>query len=211
MRRLLLVLALVVIGLAWPATPAHACSCAVATDADLLARADAVFVGTLVDRTVARHGELSASTDPAVHRFDVTAVYKGEVRRDQEVVSNAAGASCGLELTEGAEVLVFASSASAGGFGPPPEPGQYAADLCNGTRALGAGPVPASYGDPTEPDGGAAPDDGTDPDDRAEVAQPEAVDPVDGAGDGLPVVPLAAGGALLVATVGVLVWRRRSA
>jgi hypothetical protein len=203
-RRLLLVLALVVTGLAVWAAPAHACSCAVATDTDLLDRADAVFVGTLVDRTVTSQGDVYSSTDPAVHRFEVTGVYKGEVRADQEVVTSAEGASCGLELTEGDEVLVFASSAAPGGFGPAPGPGQYVADLCNGTRALGAGPVPASYGDPTVPADPVEPDEGT------EVAQPLASDPVDAEGE-TPVVPLAVGGVVLVAAAGALTWRRRQA
>ena len=172
------------------APTAGACSCAAPGDEGALADADAVFVGSLESRTV-EGGVVRSSTDPAVHRFEVRAVYKGEVRRDQEVVSAAEGASCGFEIPADTEVLVFADETTS--FGPEPGAGQLAGDLCNGTRSLGQRPVPPAFGDPVEPR-------------PAAVATAVVADDDDGGAS--PWIVVTVGGAVLVATAGFVVRRR---
>ena len=146
-RSLLMALVCALLHLAG-ASPASACSCAPTGDEAALADADAVFVGSLVSRTV-EGGEMRTTGDTAVHSFDVRAVYKGEVRRDQEVVSTADGSSCGFQAPLGVEVLVFGNETTP--IGPQPGSGQFAGNLCNGTRPLELRPVPASFGEPAQP------------------------------------------------------------
>ena len=147
MRRALVGVALV----AWAqlvlsAPPAAACSCEAKTDAVAFAGSDAVFTGRLVERVVERRGDpdVRSSTDRATHRFEVEAVYKGDVAAIQEIVSRDGGESCGLELPEGARAVVFATRASWAGMDP--GPGQYWADLCNGTRLLEPSGAPVGFG-----------------------------------------------------------------
>lgn len=130
------------------ASPASACDCVPISDRTALADADAVFVGSLVSRTV-EVGERRTGGDTAVHRFEVRAVYKGEVRRDQEVVSTGDGDSCGFQAPPDIEVLVFANRTAPNG--PQPGSGQFAGNLCNGTRPLEPRPVSASFGKPALP------------------------------------------------------------
>ncbi len=188
LRSLLLVLVLAssqVIG-----TPAAgACSCATTGDEGSFAAADAVFVGSLISRTV-EGGLVRSSADPAVHRFEVRAVYKGEVRAEEEVVTAAEGASCGFEVPTDIAVLVFADEATSSG--PEPGAGQLAGDLCNGTRPLDQRPVPDAFGTPVAPS-------------QALVATAARADDEDG---GPPVALAAVGGAALVATAAFVVRRR---
>ena len=102
-------------------------------------RADAVFIGRVVAREPRRPFPwvFSSSTDPTVWTFEVTRVYKGEVRRRQEVVSPISGASCGLELRGSGPFVVYANHDAAGPV-PAPGEGQLAAHLCGGS-----GPVTA--------------------------------------------------------------------
>ena len=188
-RLLLLVLVLASSQFVW-ASPAGACSCAPMGDEGAFAAADAVFVGSLISRTV-EGGLVRSSADPALHRFEVRAVYKGEVRQDQEVVSAAEGASCGFEVPTDVEVLVFADATTS--TGPEPGAGQLTGDLCNGTRSLGQRPVPPAFGDPVE-------------------LRPTRVATAVRAGDddgASPWIIVAVGGAALVATAAFVV--RRSA
>jgi hypothetical protein len=109
------------------------------TDAEAFERADAVFVGRVVD--VTRPAVLRSSIDPVVWTFDVRTAYKGDVDHAQEIVSEASGASCGLEVFDREQSqLVFASRS----FGPGHlrlESHQYYAGLCGGTRSIeGAAP-----------------------------------------------------------------------
>jgi hypothetical protein len=85
------------------AGPAAACTCYGTSEVERVARADAVFVGTVVSHVI--HGdhkarELQASPDPAVSRralgndstrsvwtFQVSRVYKGAVGQRQEIVT----------------------------------------------------------------------------------------------------------------------------
>ncbi len=148
MRRLCILLLLLVVVVAVEASPAGACSCARLSDEEAFARADAVFVGSLADRKV-QDGSIFTSDASAVHRFDVSAVYKGEVRRDQEIVSHASGSTCGFASPPSGDVLVFANEEA--WAEPQPGPGQFAGDLCNGTRPLGQGGIPPAFGRPIEP------------------------------------------------------------
>ena len=126
------------------ATPAGACSCLQHSDTDALAQSDAVFTGRLVD--VRRPQEVHTSLDPSTWVFSVDRVYKGVVAKRQEIVTAISGASCGLETTAQGRLLVFAVGAGKSGIGPTPARGQYAANLCSGTRPLADQPVPPGFG-----------------------------------------------------------------
>ncbi|WP_020574021.1 hypothetical protein [Actinopolymorpha alba] len=129
-----LILALIASGafLLAPA-PASACSCVSQSPAEAYDRADAVFVGRMTDRDVP--SRLFSSTDRAVWTFDVSQVYKGEVHRQQEIVTVESGASCGLELQGSGPFVVYAEK-NAGEPIPAPGEGQYAASLCGGSTEL---------------------------------------------------------------------------
>ena len=149
MRRLLVLLLgglLVLTG--WVLAPAaSACSCAPATPAEQLARADVVFTGTLVSREVLRPDPVtSRSDDPVVHVFAVETVLKGSPAAQQTVVSAASSASCGLELPGDGPFLVVATA--------PPDAlaGQLTATLCGGT-----GPVPPELAAELQAPAGAGP------------------------------------------------------
>jgi len=120
------------------AGPAWGCSCATGSDADAFARAHAVFVGEVVDYGPPPQGDVMSSADPATWTFEVSGVYKGEVTSTQEVVSEVDGASCGLEIPQRGEFVVFATK---GGFAIESGEGQYYAGLCGGTRSTSAGPL----------------------------------------------------------------------
>lgn len=118
--------------------PALACSCAASSDATAFEQSDAVFVGRLVGYEPPPTRAAMSSADPATWIFEVSEVYKGEVAAIQEVVSEASGASCGLEIPREGELLVFATEQ---GFQMPVSDGQYYAGLCGGTRSAAAGPL----------------------------------------------------------------------
>ena len=141
-------------GVAFEASPAGACSCAVSGDAEAFGRADAVFTGAVV--RYAPPAQPGASTDPALWTFEVREVFKGKVTRTQAVVSEVSGASCGLEIPKRGEFLVFASARSEG---PSPEPaeGQLYAGLCGGTRALGDDVLDPALANPRAPVPGGLP------------------------------------------------------
>jgi hypothetical protein len=117
------------------ATPdaACACDCGQPSASEAFERADAVFIGQVVE--VKRPWFTSLGSDTAVWTFEVSEVYKGEVRRRQEVVSHAHSTACGLDLEGSEPFVVFAST---DGTDPTPAEGQLAAHRCNGT-----GPVTA--------------------------------------------------------------------
>jgi hypothetical protein len=140
MRRVLVAALLLAGALVGFASPAHACSCVGTTDEAAFARADAVFVGTPVEKQV-EGGTTFASSDPARWLFRVDRVYKGRVGSPQGVVSARDGASCGLELAIGVRALVFVRDGRA--------------DLCGGSRESALREVPASFGAPRAPAGDA--------------------------------------------------------
>lgn len=153
------------------ARPAVACSCAmVRSEAERVARSDAVFVGTMVsqvERIDQKARELMRSSDPAmrlrvyssdssrvVWTFQVSRVYKGVVGERQEIVTSMeppawAGIfnSCrALKFQAPGPFLVFAYKPSPGLFSRYPlDPGQYMSGSCSGSRPL-AGSEPALGG-----------------------------------------------------------------
>lgn len=84
---------------------AQACSCAQPDLAAGLRRADAIFVGTLLSRRVEqRTAGVPRGDDPAYSRFRVETLIKGNLDSPVEVVSNAAGDACGLQVQPGQRV-----------------------------------------------------------------------------------------------------------
>ena len=117
------------LGVTW----ASACSCVGADDVESAGRADAIFAGTLTETAVPKKS--GSSMDAVTYSFAVSRVYKGDVATTQPVGSVISGASCGLELDGTGPFLVFASAEE--------EQPTLRANLCGGTRPLGAGPDPA--------------------------------------------------------------------
>ncbi len=151
-RRALLVVIALLVGMV-PALavagPAWACSCAMATTAEHVERADVVARGVVTG--IDRSRVAGSSTDPVLTTVRVSHVWKGPQQPEFVVSSEASGASCGLELnTVGQEIILFAQSEGSG----------WTANLCNGTapaaselageveQALGVGttvsPAPSS-------------------------------------------------------------------
>jgi hypothetical protein len=112
--------------------PACACSCVATTPAQAFARADAVFVGRVVDRA-SKDRFPWERTGVAVWTFEVERIYKGEVQRRQEIVTMDSGASCGLELDGSGPFVIYATHDSSY---IDPERDQYAAGLCDGSQPL---------------------------------------------------------------------------
>ena len=153
------------------AGPAVACSCAmVRSEAERVARSDAVFVGTMVsqvERIDQKARKLMRSSDPAVRlrvyssdssrvvwTFQVSRVYKGVVGERQEIVTSMeppawAGIfnSCQvLKFSRPRPFLVFADDSAGDMYRL--EPGQYASNICSGSRALADGGEPVLGGLP---------------------------------------------------------------
>jgi hypothetical protein len=147
------------------AGPAAACTCvSVRSEAERMARADAVFVGELVGSRVdpsvltreyrqreekrikelkERFGQsaLAVRLDPVVLTFEVSRVYKGAIDERQEIVTPGGGeAACGgfgSGLRDTGPFLVYAYDLAGAMYRP--RPGQYASNLCSGSRALADG------------------------------------------------------------------------
>jgi hypothetical protein len=142
------------------AGPPAACSCAmVRSEAERMARADAVFVGELVGSRVdpsasPRETRRIPYPAPVLLTFEVSRVYKGAVGARQEIVTpGGGGASCGgfgIGLRGAGPFLVFAFNSAGDMYRL--APGQYASNLCSGSRALTDSGTPASSGPP--PTGG---------------------------------------------------------
>ena len=117
-------------GLVGPASPACACSCMRLTEAEAYERASTVFAATLVRRGEAKDGQ--SSLTQVTMEFVVDAVYKGEVRPVQKVLTAASSASCGLEVPVGQRYLVHAS--------PSEDGSALQTTLCDGNRPLDGTP-----------------------------------------------------------------------
>ena len=119
------------------AAPAHACSCVGLTLPARAERADAVFTGTVTDRSGPKIGSdgVWSSTDPVTYTVDVDGVYKGLVAETDWVVSAALGASCGLEVKVNRRYAFF-PSLGADGLLSEPAPGRLVGSLCDGTTAV---------------------------------------------------------------------------
>lgn len=106
-RALALAATVLLVGLAAGVTPerAFACSCAQSDLAQELRAADAIFIGTMLSRRVERRTPgVYASDDLATSRFRVETLIKGDLDSPLEVVSNAGGEACGLEVTPGERI-----------------------------------------------------------------------------------------------------------
>jgi hypothetical protein len=167
------------------AEPAAACTCYGMSEADRVARYDAVFVGRLVSHVIqidpryeAAQREFTRTSDLApLHRavennssrsvwtFQVSRVYKGAVRRRQEIItppgapggSNCSGVgSLGLRHPGTEPFVVFAYASSWARVKYRLQPGQYASNSCSGSRPLADGGEPATGGlsarEPSGPD-----------------------------------------------------------
>jgi hypothetical protein len=84
--------------------PAFACECTPITPSRAARQSDAIFLGTVTAQRDVGRGE-DARTDI---RFQVNAVYKGTVYRDQVVASPRDEAACGLTPQMGSTWLIFA-------------------------------------------------------------------------------------------------------
>jgi hypothetical protein len=170
-RRLLgaaLTLPLLIGGLVLVAAgPAAACSCAIpGSEAQRAARADAVFVGTLISQAtqidprveqaqreftrtsgqrVLVHA-LRNNTSRTVWTFQVSQVYKGAVGEHQEIVAPPGGPSgpncsgVGVRHPGMEPFLVFVYNSAGDRYRL--QAGQYASDMCSGSRPLADGGEP---------------------------------------------------------------------
>ena len=188
MKRVLLVvplfLALVVVA---PAAPANACSCALLSSAQKVDNADVVVRGTVtgVDDPGGR-----SSAHPVTYEVAVAEVYRGTAAATTFVRSAASGASCGIEVQEGREYLLFARRVGS----------ELRAGLCDGTTPASAERV-AEVEHLTGP--------GRDPHGTTTTAAaPSAVRRPGSSWSGLP-LGVGLGGALVAAGLAGLWWRRR--
>lgn len=104
MRRLLLLTATIVAlsGLVvWSAPSAYACSCKESPPGQAIAGADAIFEGTVSDKTRGPRGY--------TYTFLVERSYKGEVAETALVETGFGGGDCGFEYGVGDRALVFGS------------------------------------------------------------------------------------------------------
>ena len=105
MRAVVLALAVLAAVLAARVEPARACSCVLGDPRAALARADAAFVGTLVERR--GPADPRSSVEPVTLVFRVERAVKGRLGARVEVQTVASGASCGIELEVGARTGLF--------------------------------------------------------------------------------------------------------
>ncbi|MBM7786399.1 hypothetical protein [Tenggerimyces flavus] len=104
---------------------ACACSCVPNPNlAERVAKADVVFSGTAI--STKEKGEQNK-----VITFQVGTTYKGKPAVRNEILTARDSASCGLEIQDKTEYLVFANK-SDHGLGLKPAEGQYTAILCGG-------------------------------------------------------------------------------
>jgi hypothetical protein len=152
------------------AGPAVAYSCAIPpSEAERAARADAVFVGTLVSRVdridwaaradrdelareftrtsnpsvLARARKVRPDLSRAVLTYQVSRVYKGAVGKRQEIVIPLGWSEGGVDPRPG-PFLVFAYKPAGGSIRL--EPGQYVSGICSGSRLLADGGPPVLGG-----------------------------------------------------------------
>lgn len=104
---------------------AHACSCAPATEEQLLARADHVFQGRVLEKLV-------EAPQKVRYRVAVAEERKGDVPDEVGVVTYDNGAMCGIDLVVGKDYLIYANGDSSDG--------KVDSNLCGGTRLVDAAP-----------------------------------------------------------------------
>lgn len=201
MKRALLVvplfLALVVVV---PAAPAHACSCAMLSSAQKVENADVVVRGTITG--LDDPGGLD-SGHLVTWEVAVAEVYRGAAAATTFVRSASDGASCGIEVQEGREYLLFARRVG----------GDLRAGLCGGTTPASAAlvaEVEHLTGPGSPPQGGAAATAVTSTGTPSTGTPLAGSTPSKGADVALP-LGVGVGGALVAAALGALWWRRRRA
>lgn len=201
MKRALLVvplfLALVVVV---PAAPAHACSCAMLSSAQKVEDADVVVRGTITGLDDPGGG---GSGHLVTWEVAVAEVYRGAAAATTFVRSASDGASCGIEVQEGREYLLFARQVG----------GDLRAGLCDGTTPASAelvAEVEHLTGPGSPPQGGAGATAVTSTGTPSTGTPLAGSTPAEGADVALP-LGVGVGGALVAAALGALWWRRRRA
>jgi hypothetical protein len=127
---------------------AYACSCAGISTRRALEESDAAFRGTVLDKT-----EVGRAADARTDiRFQVDAVYKGTVFREQVVASAQDSASCGLNPAVGSTWVIFAQTGVEGSGNDAVT--RLITGLCHGN--IPSGSAPAILGRPREPLDGAS-------------------------------------------------------
>lgn len=130
-------------------SPAHACSCVAATEAQQFKRAGVVFKGTVAQREMPG-GDHHDGSAGVVYTFTATRVYKGKVLASQQVHTARDSATCGVALSGTGPFLIFAQRPRGATPTTPLE-----MSLCGGSRPIGADEQPAfGAGKPVEQDPG---------------------------------------------------------
>lgn len=182
--------------------PACACSCMPNPNmAERVAKADVVFSGKAI--STESKGQTKVIT------FEVGTTYKGPAETRQEILTAQDSASCGLEIQDKGEYIVFGNKADHG-LGLKPAEGQYTAILCGG-----ADPATKKGFDELVKVEGVTPRQVIE---EKAPAQPAKVNvPVtkteaapEKAATSTPIWPWAGGAVLVLAAAGGLVWWRRS-
>jgi hypothetical protein len=133
------------------ASPAGACGCEAVDDAVAFANADAVFIGQIIRTHPARDGG-----EVEVEIFTVSDVFKGEVDREQGIVTPVMSPGCGIDFQSGDAFIVFASTTTSNDR-ITVEDGFLYTEACAGTRAVTADTDLAFAGVPTSPNDVGAP------------------------------------------------------
>ena len=151
MTRVCLVLAALLfaaLGVVVNPQPAYACSCAGISTSRAVLNADAVFRGHVIAKdSVGRGDEQRVDL-----RFEVDAVYKGTVYREQVVASPRDNAACGLDPQPGTTWIIFAVEGVEGSGNDAVS--RLVTTLCSGD--LPTASAPAALGEPRGPLGGAS-------------------------------------------------------
>jgi hypothetical protein len=127
---------------------AYACSCVGISTRRALQESDAAFRGTVVSKT-----DVGRGADARIDiRFQVDAVYKGTVFREQVVASAQDSATCGLDPEVGSTWVIFAESGIEGSGDDAVS--RLITGLCHGN--LPSGTAPPILGPPRRPLDGAS-------------------------------------------------------
>lgn len=128
--------------------PAYACSCRGMSTARAVRDADAIFRG----RVTAKESAGKRDEQRIDLRFEVDAVYKGTVYRDQVVASPKDSAGCGLNPETGTNWIIFAVEGVEGAGDDAVS--RLVTTLCSGN--LPTASAPAVLGEPRRPLDGAS-------------------------------------------------------
>lgn len=148
------------LGVFFPTSVAFACTCAPPpSDAEALDDYDAVFAGVPVDHEDPEGDQrIISSARPIVWTFAVDTIVKGDISREQEIISAASGASCGYRFRKGKRYLVFAYHGTDAGRVNNPDADLHTG-ICTNTHGLAADEGLPFAAAPTPSDGAAHFDD----------------------------------------------------